>query len=35
MYYSFESSGFSRAANITRLLACSEDQLKTYGGFGT
>ena len=30
IFYSFETSNFSRAANITRLLACSDAEQKAY-----
>ena len=30
LFYSFETSGFAKTANITRLLACSEAEQKAY-----
>ena len=30
LYYSFQTSGFAKTANITRLLACSEKEQKDY-----
>ena len=30
IFYSFETSNFSRSANLTRLLACSDEQMAAY-----
>lgn len=30
LFYSFETSNFSQSANVTRLLACSEEERKNY-----
>ena len=30
IFYSFETSNFSRSANLTRLLACSEAEQQRY-----
>lgn len=30
LFYSFETSNFSRSANATRLLACSDEEQKSY-----